>query len=267
MLKDFFILEQSGIGIYEWHREVSEHQINFQLLSGLITVLIQFSKETLMDEMQVLELENGIMILTYEKKMKERFAVGIYDQGDGEIPAKKLNGKILKAFNEQYPKDEEKNSYLIEDFPISEITRGGKFPITLPRTKSIFILLALLLFGLTFSITYFVPTINSIYQYLMETKVINEQSYEYIIFIIIFPFFLTGLFAGTWKRAFWISFISILLIELAFYIIALMNGEKLFVGLLDLIGAFAMFSCAWGGFLSNRFFLNKHFPKKSQLVK
>ncbi|MFX0098619.1 MAG: hypothetical protein ACFFCS_03490 [Candidatus Hodarchaeota archaeon] len=263
MLRDLFILDNAGLGIFEWHHESGEQKINLQLVSGLVLALIQFSAEALMDEMQILQLENGFMVVTFLKDDPSRYAVGIYDITDDSRPAKRLNRKILVNFNQEFPVEQYQNQ-LITKFEVTKHFRQGILPLAISHTAWNAILINIVLYAFIYGIVGCIPSVYETFMQIVIQGFSTDVAYLFIWLVILMPFLGINIFSGSWKRAVWISVIALFAIFGTFVVRDLLTTGVTYLALYDLITGFGWFGGIVGGYLSQLLFLSKKRKKKKK---
>ncbi len=252
MLKDLFIINESGLGIYEYHIDKSE--IELQLVAGLITALIEFSRSTLLDSMQVIHLEHGKLVITTNENT-DLFFIGIYDSIDHDVAVQRANNKIMMHFLEHNNVSE--YEYIEEYNPIEALKIWKKIPQIMENSNRHTFYVGIISI-LILSLIYFTNNMAyDVLKYGMNTTI--HYLYLYLMFGI--PYFIIGFFTGNRKHGTILSFIlnTILTTIMIFQIIDLspnifetvsFSGTDLSYGVSLIFGFF-------GGYVSEFIFIKK----------
>lgn len=257
MIKEFYIIESSGIGVYEYHQNEVQEKVDLQLLTGLTTALVDFSQQTFTDNMQTLKLENDFMVVSRAQDKSNRLAVGIYDKNDHEVPAKYLNKKLLREFNQTYQFDEDKS--IPKDFsnftPANHFKRGF-LPIAFPKGILPTIIITTFFTGFLYCLLrfLFVERFFNIMSFWFQ----NNLDYGFFMGVIAAPYLLMGILLGKRYLGLIAGTISISILEFALIIEdVLVKGNTFIFGNYDFLAAFVMLLCFAGGYIGELLFLTK----------
>ena len=202
MLQSFYIIDRSGIGVFEYHNphlQQKEH-IEFQLLTGLITALIEFSQTTLMDSIQVIKLLEAKLAFTQVMSESNYYGIGLYSVSDHDIVIKRANTKIFREFLSQKKKyflignHSGFNEELQKNFqPLRSLRYYKFFPMCLPIDWKYVGLVSSATLALMFILYLIYPPIfTKIIQ-----KGITDAATYYLSFVVYgIPYFITAFLIG-----------------------------------------------------------------------
>ncbi|GAB4315256.1 MAG: hypothetical protein Kow0069_17030 [Promethearchaeota archaeon] len=257
MIRQFFVVDKSGVCLYKYARADEEQEINPQLLSCLTTALLQFSEATLMDQVQTLSLANGLMVLTRDGEATSgRYAVGLYDTGDHSIPAKRLNRTLLEAFNQQNPHVQGELPRIRQFDPKRHFNLQARvIPRVLPRTWALGVVWAIAVGLLVSLVVLTQPRFLEVWRSALVQSRFTNDLYAYAAFLFYLPGLLTGIVAGTWVRGLVYSSIAELVLQGALLINDWLAGIPFVFGIFDVMGALGMLFGVLSGFASQVLFL------------
>lgn len=249
MLQDLFIINKHGTGIAEYHATKSEFEL--QLVAGLLSALIEFSKATLLDSMQIIKLEHGKLGIT-SAEGSDLFAIGIYGQEDHDVAIKQTNRRIYNDFISQHPDLVE---YETVDYDPAPALRVFKMPVVIRKDWRHAILVSII------ASVFLIPLYftNDLFANVIRYGINSNITYFSLYLGFAIPYFIIGFFiskrgpAAIMSLAINTVFSSLLLLQ-----IILKTGYSTipFDGL-DLTYGVAMVTGFFGGYIGEFLFLKR----------
>lgn len=265
MLRDFYVIDEGGIAEYEWHAPQdapsdpdapAPARINAQLISGLVTALLQFSKSVFLEEMQTLALENALMVVTKGAGKPIRYAVGIYDAADHRRPAKALNRRLLRAFTAYRGPRADGTTVSQAQFPLEPLFHRGKLPVAIPRTLRWTLVVLFVGTAVILAFLLGVPPLFAGFQDFVASEFLDAAAYGVIVVGFMLPYLIFGFFMGTWLRGMLLGWTSVGIVVIVLGLLLHAMGTPFVFSLYDLITVLAMAASTAGGLVAQLFFLS-----------
>lgn len=249
-LREFYVMDDSGVGIFQYHRQDVKSEVELQLLSGLTRALIDFSSNLLMDDMQSLKLNHGSLIITRDE---ERLAIGIYDEHDHEVPAKRHNRRLLRAFNVEHEPASMTQELL--EFNVSQFNTVKGIPVAIRRDRRITVSFGVI-YGLVFSLlmSFGPQAMTEIFQ----VGISSLEQYALVLGTVTLPCVTLGLLLNTKKGGLLAGAIAALIF--AFFIFAVYSQDFNFNTFIysDILSLMIMVFFFLGGIVGEYIFLGKN---------
>ncbi|MHA1314347.1 MAG: hypothetical protein ACTSRB_10600 [Candidatus Helarchaeota archaeon] len=99
MIYDLFIITEGGLGIY--HKSFAHSTIDDQLLSGFLTAISDFSKETMGEKLSKIDVQTEQLVIHFDRTLKITIAA-LASQKDNLSLIKKTLMEIAEAFYLQF---------------------------------------------------------------------------------------------------------------------------------------------------------------------